>query len=250
MDQILSSLTKVKSVWDILREVPSENMNWVMLIDNLIPLFRKNTFFDLVSTKSYYPQSMPNCRYYIKPNDGSCGKGIQIVNFLPPNPIEGYTICPEIITPPIIIGTNKYKYDYRVWIGIQSDLKYFICPTLIKRVSTVPFSLDTMYGSFTNTSLYSEQFDHQDSELYDKINMIVMDVLKSLLLFTPGFSVRREENIPDTDTKLMLTGWDFIENESGELFVLEVNCNPGINIQHTQVMTEFLNLLLSNLNFF
>ena len=39
---------------------------------------------------------------------------------------------------------------------------------------------------------------------------------------------------------IMLTGWDFILSEHNELFVLEVNCSPGINILHKKVMEEFL----------
>jgi hypothetical protein len=217
-----------------LHETPAifENVLWDMILTNLTPLFRKDTFYNIVGNKNYYPQPTPNCRYYIKPNDGSCGKGIYIENTKPSKAIEGFTICPEIITPLMLVNDKKYKYDYRVWIGIKSDLTFFVCPTFILRVSMVPFSLDTIYGSLTNTALYSEQFNHQDVILYDKINYIVKDVLEQL----PS-NTRHEDNL----THLMLTGWDFIENENGELFVLEVNCSPSINIQHTQVMTEFLN---------
>lgn len=225
--QILSSLATINSTWDLLRDIPLEITNWEMILTNLTPLFRKNTFFDLVGTCNYYPQSTSNCRYYIKPNDGSCGKGIRIVNSLPNEPIQDHTICPEIVTPLISINNKKYKYDYRVWIAIKSNLTYFICPTLIKRISNIPFSLETDYGSLTNTALYSDQFDYKNNVLHDKINNIVSDILTKLL--------------PIENSCLMLTGWDFIENESNDLFVLEVNPNPSINIQHTQVMTEFLN---------
>lgn len=239
MDQVLSSLTKVKSIWELMYSVAFEfdNVTWEMVLVNLIPLFRKDTFFNMIGTKKYYPQPTPNCRYYIKPNDGSHGKGIQIVKTLPLNNMDGYTICPEIITPLISNGTYKYKYDYRVWIGIKKNLTYFICPTLVRRISTIPFNLDTIDGSLTNTSLCARHFNHQDPILYDKIDNVVGDVMKYLL---PDMQVT-EDNRPH----LMLTGWDFIENESGELFVLEVNCNPGINIQHIQVMMEFLNWISS-----
>lgn len=227
--QILLSLTKFKSSWDLLYGVPIifDNITWNQLLINLILLFRKDTFFSLVGTCSYYPQPTPNCRYYIKPNGGSCGKCIQIVRTLPKELILDHTICPEIICPLIAIDDKKYKYDYRVWIGIKSDLTYYICPTLIRRISNIPFNLNTDYGSLTNTALYSDQFDYQDNILYNKINDVVKDVLTKLS--------------PTNESQLMLTGWDFIENEQNELFVLEVNPNPAINIQHTQVMTEFLN---------
>lgn len=243
MDQILLSLTKIKSTWDLLRDIPIifENVDWDMITVNLIPLFRKDTFFNMIGKKNYYPQQTPNCRYYIKPNDGSCGKGIQITHTLPLTPIDGYTICPEIITPLILVKNKKCKYDYRVWIGICTDLTYFICPTLIRRISTIPFSLDTTYGSLTNTSLYSEQFNYQNDDLYNKIDYIVKDVLIQLLPNTSNISDTSNTYTTYNRIHLMLTGWDFIENEYGELFVLEVNCNPSINIQHTQVMTEFLN---------
>lgn len=231
MEQILLSLTKNKSTWELLRNVPImfDNVSWNMLLHNLIPLFRKDTFFDLVGKHDYYPQPIPNCRYYIKPNDGSCGKGIKIVNSLPNNPISDHTICPEIVTPLISINGKKCKYDYRVWIAIKSDLTYFICPTLIQRISNVPFNLESEYGSLTNTALYSDQFDYRDEMLYDKINIVVKEVLTKLT--------------PIDDSCVMLTGWDFIENESKKLFVLEVNPNPSINIQHTQSMTEFLDFM-------
>lgn len=230
MSNILLPLIKFKSIWDLLRETPIifDNINWVMIINHLIPLFRKDTFFNMVGTEKYYPQPTLNCRYYIKPNDGSCGKGIQITYDIP-LPIEGYTICPEVISPLMKIDGKGFKYDYRVWVGICSNLEYFICQTLILRRSNIPFSLDSTFGSLTNTALYADQFDHQNIELYNKINLIVKNVLDHLSPST------------DEEHNIMLTGWDFIENESNELFVLEVNCNPAINIQHQQIMTEFLN---------
>ena len=230
MDQILQSLVKVKSIWELMRNIPIEfeKAEWVMILNNLIPLFRKDTFFNIVGNKRYYPQPTPNCRYYVKPNDGSCGKGIQIINKLPLVPIKDHTVCPEIMSPLVSIGPHKYKYDYRVWIGIQSDLKYYICPTFICRTSMVPFNLDTINGSLTNTSLYSEQHDYQNVDIYNKANCIVHDILKYL------------EPKECTKTSIMLTGWDFIESKDGDLFVLEVNCNPGIGILHTQTITEFL----------
>jgi hypothetical protein len=227
-DKILSSLVTIKSTWRLLCEIPLEfeMTSWEMILSNLTLLFRKDTFFNLVSQKDYYPQPTPNCRYYIKPNEGSCGHGIKIVDTYPEKIIEGYTICPEIITPLIEKDNKKYKYDYRVWIGIRSDLTYYICPTFIRRISNIPFSLDSEYGSLTNTALYSDQFDFQDAKLYEKINKIVQDILTMIT--------------PSNRNQVMLTGWDFIENEHKDVFVLEVNPNPSINIQHTQVMTEFL----------
>lgn len=227
--QILLALTKNKSIWELFYNMPIlfENITWSQILINLILLFRKDTFFNLIGTKSYYPQATPNCRYYIKPNDGSCGKGIKIVNIMPSESIQDHIICPEIMTPLININDKKYKYDYRVWIGIKSDLTYYICPTLIRRISNIPFSLNTDLGSLTNTSLYSDRTYYKDEILYCKINSIVKNVLTNLS--------------PINETQLMLTGWDFIENEYNELFVLEVNPNPSINIQHSQVMIEFLN---------
>lgn len=242
MDQILPSLILIKSIWELMYIMPIifERVYWDMILSNLIPLFRKDTFSRIVNSKTYYPQETPNCRYYIKPNGGSCGKGIQIVNELPLFEIKDCTICPEIISPLIEIDNKKYKCDYRVWIAIQSDLTYFVCPTLIRRISSVPFSLISEYGSLTNTSLYSNQDDYQDILLYNKINLIVADILKSLHSDTSNV-------LDEIDPKkhLMLTGWDFIENEYGDVFVLEVNCNPGICIQHVQIMTEFLEYINS-----
>ena len=43
----------------------------------------------------------------------------------------------------------------------------------------------------------------------------------------------------------MLTVWDFIENENNEVFVLEVNPNLSLNIQHEPVMREFLKWTIS-----
>jgi len=207
-----------------------DNVSWDFLLDNLILLFRKDTFYNLCNKKSYYPQETINCRYYIKPNDGSCGKGIKIINSKPEYPIENYTICPEIISNPIIRNGQKFKCDFRVWIGICSDLKYFVCPTFIKRVSTIPFDIKNEIGSLTNTSLYAEQTNYKNKKMYIQINCIVNDILKN---FSPL-------NIVSNKKHIMLTGWDFILNENNKLFVLEVNCSPGICILHKQVLMEFL----------
>ncbi len=232
INKIFFVLPKVKSAWELLYNLNSnEKNNWIELHENLIPLFRKDSFYSLVGHEPYYPQPTPNCRYYIKPNDGSCGKGIQIVNTKPDKPDESCIVCPEII-PQLIINSDgtKYKYDYRVWIGIKGDLDFYVCPTLIKRISTIPFNINEIAGSLTNTSLYSEQFNCQDEGLYKQICLIVANVLTKL---TPNTN----------DKQVMLTGWDFIIGEHGDLFVLEVNCSPGINILHSEVIIEYLTWL-------
>jgi hypothetical protein len=232
MEKINLSLPKVKSSWELIYNVPIifNKISWDLIIDNLITLFRKDTFYNLVGNEDFYPQKTPNCRYYIKPNDGSSGKKINIVNSLPPTPIPNCTICPEIMSPLIYIDNQGYKYDYRVWIGITSDLKYYICPTLILRLSNIPFDINNSLGSLTNTSLYSEQFNHQDNQLYIQIDKIVNNVLNKL----------EPKELSDSKIHLMLTGWDFIIDKSGKLFVLEVNCSPGLNILHKQVMEEYI----------
>jgi glutathionylspermidine synthase len=125
----------------------------------------------------------------------------------------------------MILETDKY--DIRIWIGITNDLNYYICPTFIMRTSNIPFSLNTDYGSLTNTSLYSRQDDYRNEEIYKKINIIVNDVMKSI------------KNSTFSKTKIMLTGWDFIEDVNGNIYLLEINCNPATNIQHINVMKEF-----------
>ena len=228
VNHIIRTLIKVKSVWQLLNTITIqfENINWKMILENLPPLFRKNSFCELVSKEKYYPQATPNCRYYIKPVHGTCGHGIRVVNHFPENILDDHIVCPEIIPSLIEKDGKLYKYDYRVWVGIKADLTYYVCPTFIKRISNVPFSLDTDYGSLTNTALYSDQFDYEDEELYKKINKIVRHVLSKLT--------------PNNENDIMLTGWDFIENQNNEVFVLEVNPNLSLNIQHEPVMREFL----------
>lgn len=217
-----------KSVWEYMYDNQDTNGKWVMILENLIPLFRKDSFSDIVKDKDYYPQKTNNCRYYIKPNEGSCGKGITISNTYP-GEIDGYIVCPEIKTSLI---DGKYKYDFRVWIAISSNLQYYICPTFIQRVSTIEFSDNKFEGSLTNLSLYGDAYECQDDILYENFNGIVKNVLSNL-----------EPNNLDT---VMLTGWDFIIDECGNPYVLEVNCSPGFNIQYTQTFNEFLGYL-SNL---
>lgn len=230
-------LSKHKSIWEIMTYNPQiynyENIFWTMILENLTDLFRKDTFFKLVHNEKYYPQPTQNCRYYIKPNNGSGGKNIKIVNSLNNLKLIDETASPEILTPCVIKDGIKYKYDYRVWIGIKSDLSYYICPTLIKRVSNIPFDITKKDGSITNTSLYSDRVDETNEIIYNKINLIVNDVLKKI-------------NPIQLNNQIMLTGWDFIENETGDMYVLEVNPNPSTNIQHINVFNEFiiwLNLL-------
>lgn len=236
MDQIKLSqlLIKHKSIWDIMYDCVDlfEKIKWEMILSNLVILFRKDSFCNLVCAENYYPNVSDGCRYYLKPNDGSNGKGIIISQSLPSDQLENYTICPEILTPLVETSNGLCKYDYRVWIGISGSLDFFVCPTIIKRISLIPFSLETDYGSLTNTSQYAIQTNYKDPVLYEKIVNITSDILKKL---NPDVNKKRE---------FMLTGWDFIENRSNELFVLEVNCNPGVNVQHLDVLNEYLNWLL------
>jgi hypothetical protein len=225
---IYHELPRIKSSWELLYNLPMDfqHICLVSILDNLIVLFRKNTFNDLVGKEHYYPQPTANCRYYIKPDNGSCGKNIQIVLSLPEQPIPNHTICPEILSP----LHNSCKYDFRVWIGITSQLQYYICPTFILRLSNYHFDINNSLGSLTNTALYSDHFDYQDKDLLLQVDNIVRHTLMKL----PAIIY------PDTKTHVMLTGWDFILDQSGKLFVLEVNCNPSICILHKQVITEFI----------
>lgn len=242
IEQIIKQLPNVKSLWELMYNISPtfKNITWDFILDDLIPLFRKDSFFDIVGKEAYYPQETPNCRYYIKPNDGSSGKGILIVNSKPINLIENHTICPEIITSLMDMNGKMCKYDYRVWVGITSNLEYFICPTFILRVSNKEFDLHEIHGSLTNLCLQSEQFNYQNHQMYLEIDRIVKDILHKLIPKTLPSS------LPSTDsnTHLMLTGWDFIVNESGELFVLEVNCSPGINLLYEEIMTEYFNWMI------
>ena len=199
INKILESMPKIKSSYELLYNIPLEfnNTCWDLILDNLIPLFIKYTFYEIYNKKKYYPQEKPNCRYYIKPNDGSCGKGITIVNSKPKYKIEGYTICPEILTPLHVIDGKKFKYDYRIWIGISSNLEYYICPTFIKRISNISFNINKIDGSLTNTSLYSEQINYTNELIYDKINNIVKDVLNHLIPIDVS---------KDSKNHIMLTG--------------------------------------------
>lgn len=223
----------IKSIWEIFYTIPfeSENDLWCQIIENLSPLFRKNTLHNLISSKKYYPQIKSDCRFYVKPNNGSCGKGIKILNhdsqilksYLDD---EDYTICPEIISKLINKNGKNYKSDYRVWIAIKQNLDYHIFPTFIQRISNIPFDINSEYGSITNTALYSDQFDYYNKKMFNQINIIVSDVLKHCDKLNSD--------------KFMLTGWDFIEDDSGKIYLLEVNCNPSLCVLHYQVMTEFL----------
>jgi hypothetical protein len=244
IDHICLSLSQYKSSWELIYNIPMifDNVSWDLILDNLVLLFRKDTFYNLFGNEDYYPKQTPNCRYYIKPNNGACGKNIQIVNSLPLQPIPNHIICPEIITPLIYVENKGFKFDYRVWIGITSDLEYFICPTIILRQSTIPFDINNSLGSLTNTSLYSEQFNLKNDQLYLQIDNIVNDVLNKLKQINLTNS-----QIKFTDSKihLMLTGWDFILDKSDKLYVLEVNCSPGMNILHKEVIEDFIGWIYS-----
>lgn len=230
-ETIINSMSKYKSIFEILSNIIIDNDQWIIFIHTLNKLFRKDTFKNLIGDKNYYPQITNNCRFYIKPNNGSCGKGIKIVNNIDDiKEDENFTICPEILTPLI---ENKYKYDFRVWIAIKSNFEYYICPTFIMRVSYLEFNLNKEEGSLTNTALYSDQFDYVNKELYDKINLIVKDILSEL-----SKNSNKNEN-----NKVMLTGWDFIEDINKNVFVLEVNPNPSVSFLHKKVMSEFLDYL-------
>lgn len=253
-ETIIKSISKVKSVWELFNVQPIifATFNFTILIDCLISLFRKNTFYNLYHNKHYYPQPSFNCRYYIKPNDGSCGKGIKIVENL--NEIsdvekDNRTICPEILTDLILIDEKYYKYDYRVWVGIKKNidnsLSYYICPSFIMRVQTnYEFDINNKQSLLTNTSLGAETFvlqiDPNTNDIFRQIDEIIKDVLEHLTHNLP--KIIDDNTYPD----IMLTGWDFIVDKNLKIFVLEVNCSPSICEYHKILMDEFLSWCCTN----
>lgn len=193
----------------------------IVLLEDLIPLLRKNTFLTVLHDKDYIPKESVGCRWYRKPVNGSCGNDITI-HKVKPNFNENYVTSPEVCSELL----NGYKYDWRLWICICSDGSYHICLPAIQRLSYSKFSLLESEGAITNIAKGSQRIFHSSIDFIDDVHKIVSDVIDTCL-------VRRHSN------RFMLTGWDFITDKSG-VKLLEINSCPGMDTCHQLLMDDFL----------
>lgn len=194
----------------------------------LIPLFRKDTLLATLKDKQYIPQITPNCRWFRKPNTGTCGMGITIHDVRPEYD-EDYSLSPEVLSD----LCDGHKYDWRVWVGICSDRSYHICLPAVQRISQYIFSNRCLEGSITNIAQGSTPIFHDNLPIIDKIDVVVKDVV-DLIITTPR------------KNSFMLTGWDFIVDKNGQVVLLEINSSPGMSNKHKPLMDNFLQWVFSH----
>lgn len=200
----------------------------IVLLEEYIPLFRKNTFLDLLIDKSYIPQPYMNCRWFKKPIAESCGRGITI-HKTKPDFNSDFVLSPEILTN----LTNGFKSDFRLWIGLTSNGDFHICMPIIERRSTIKFDFENLNGALTNIALGGIRIFHSNINFISDVEIIVLDIIKTLGI--------KQINTKNKSHRFMLTGWDFIIDKNNELKLLEINTCPGMDLCHQPIMNDFIN---------
>ena len=223
------------------------------------------------SFNKYFKKNKGENCFIAKPTSGSQGDGIILINKLTDLPTNHFSAPPELVIQeyidnPLIID-NK-KFDLRLYVVIESvkPLRAFLCDEGLARFATEDYqkiskdNLRNYYMHLTNYSLnkmspkfvYSEELTemHLGSKrtltslwksiekegidkaaILDNIEELIVSFLKSMHPFLL-FDYRAAFGGKDNGKCFHVLGFDILLDTDLKPWLLEINNNPSLNINH------------------
>ena len=221
-------------------------------IDGIIPInkIEQSIFF---KDKYYYPKTYiknPKLEgiWFIKPTDGSWGSGIEITDDLSSVKNNKKAIYQQSIVNPLL-HKNK-KIDFRTFLLLQTfegKFRAYFYKDSMLRWTTLDYKKDdftlerqiTNYlaerdGKFFGNTMvraYSKQTYHYYKELHETMKNVIVDISKSIF---DRVNNKTQRNI------FQLFGVDFIPDEDKNVWLLEMNGNPGPYLHLDRPLTKQL----------
>lgn len=192
-------------------------------------------------------RSLGEGRFFVKPSQASCGKGIQLVDDLSTTVINAnlsYTIQKEIV-PGL---TKGRKSDWRSYLAVSYEngrMEAFLYAKSLSRTCCVPFDDTSMDAHLTNLAHQmtlpgfdeKEQYqmftpDDADQEQIERISIRCMEIL-------------RKNATTYGERGVFVTALDLLKETTGKLWILEFNRTPGVS-HHNGDFDEMFNDYLNN----
>ena len=187
-----------------------------------------------------------------KPAGGSRGNGISVINELPSNP--GRIVVQKYISNPLLI--NGLKFDLRFYVAVASlnPLQLFVHKNGLVRLATEPYNdnfdnLENNFAHLTNFSINKndEHFQATDDMSKDGTGNKWTHAPLWPFLEKAGFDPNKiRHDIDDAFTAVIgtarntfidqndhmhafeLFGFDVMLDETGHIYILEVNVTPAM----------------------
>jgi len=220
-----------------LQQVPK--IYWRSLLREIS--YNKKTLADFLNKKPYFPKCYFNIediknlennkRYFLKPEQGSQGKGIEIIENL--NEIESipenYLIQEEIIPD---LHYQK-KYDIRIYfllIHYQNQYFSFISTDGKVRICSEDYLNNSKSGNITNSSQikknsnnFHQQMKWSSLETHQNDIKITKEIFHDVFMELKKHFGKKYHH----QNTFNLYGVDIIKDNTGKFFILEFNSNPN-----------------------
>lgn len=227
-----------------------------------------NEYPELIACVSKHPNSV----YIVKPDIGSQGDGIFLLN----NPYDVHfspllakpCVVQRYIESPLLL--EKFKFDLRIYVILKSiePLEIYICREGMARFCTEQYSLPTTknmhksYMHLTNYSLNKFSSTYIQSEEHDKGSKRKLscvfkqlekngeDIVKlwsdiddiicrTIIAFVPNLKINEDAAVADRELKVKLKcfqilGFDILIDSDLKPILLEVNSSPSLRVDHDE----------------
>jgi RimJ/RimL family protein N-acetyltransferase len=234
----------------------------VMYIKQMLKRYEK------LSRKSKIPKTWGNKLWIIKPNDNFGGKNIKIMTtkeLLDPLHREIFysNVAQKYIEKPLLLEGRKF--DLRIYVLFTQEFELYLYPLFQIRRTSIKYDLKTndigshitnyshqkkLEGFNSETSvgteklfwnLYNKEYK-KDLDLMGKVKTVVVDLFDRLKEIISMY--RKGESYE-------LFGLDFMLDKDLNVFLLEVNINPGLadinedlNVQSEKLLDDTLKLTI------
>ena len=155
------------------------------------------------------------------------------------------------------------KCDIRIWVLITHKMKVYIFKEGHLKVSSVSYNKDD-FDSFIHITNYSLQKYNKSFSKYEKGNEISFQKFQNFIdennkfdfrkEIYPKFveivkhtalSVRNKININNLNYCFEIFGYDFMMDEDKNVFLIEINTNPGLEIS-SDIIAELVPRMIDN----
>lgn len=220
---------------------------------------QKDVMADSLSTLPFVPETYSAIRqppfrrsgkkrlaglWFYKPALAAEGRGIQLMR--DPSTVRVQKTPPYVlqkgIDPPMLY--KGHKFDVRIWVTIRADGWYMVHTDGRMRFSSRPYSrddadVDDPVACITNVAyqpsgVWRKQWPTRLSEtpfycsFMDQVGNAVRDTLEHVFRRQGADDGVRGASLYEVqNTVYHLTGWDFICDASGKVWLLEINASPA-----------------------
>jgi tubulin--tyrosine ligase len=221
--------------------------------DKNYPQVFAKIIYDHYLVNGQYQADQPHLKWILKPSMLNNGDGIKLFNNIEelkryygnPKRLGGEHVVQQYLADPALIDGKKYTF--RVAAVLTNYTGVYLCQHGYINISGYPFSMEDSFinrkahitnyvldGEFANIEQRSTQLIKEFEPIYQQIANIIRAVIKGLLKTDPHYLAPQK-------TKIMeIFGCDFILDQKGKVWLLEINQGPDAPTFEENPLNEIL----------